>query len=75
MEQRDMGFVPACEPGLENTRYVIGRGIVPKRTGRGTQHQNTVPVHDSSNARNSRFRLWAKAFLSSVLSSRPLLTS
>jgi len=52
MEQRDMRFVRGCEPGLENRRCAIGRVIVPKRTGRETEHQNTVQVHDRSDARN-----------------------
>jgi hypothetical protein len=52
MEQRDMRFVRGCEPGLENTRCAIGRGIVPKRTGREIEHQKTVQVHHGSDARN-----------------------
>jgi hypothetical protein len=75
MDRRDKQLVRGRQPGLEHTRYAIGRSVDPKHPRRETQHHNTVQVHNSSTARNSRFRLCAKAYLSSVLSSRPLLTS
>jgi hypothetical protein len=55
MDRRDKQFARGRQPGLEHTRYAIGRGIDPKHPRSETQHHNTVQVHNNSKRAKQSF--------------------